>query len=564
MCPAGDAGVVLGQRIAILAGEGAGRGGWYGSCRVGGVQKRFYMRRASGPFERGLLAWGLSVWGLSVWGLSVWSFAAASEVGSAQWQWRLRGQGAQSGWEALRLYQRLTVNDMDRWSLAVLTEKDPGESSWRDLAAFYAAVAAPGGGWRFTLGDLHPSFGQGLVWGRASAFGAGRAPRQRRDSARLGRRAALESGGVRGAALQARVGRWRLVGLAGYGRWDGRLDGGVVRYLRFDGLHATPGQRRGRGVLAARVGGVRLAYDAGPWLAGATWSGLRFSRRLETGGGALDFAGRRQGVGGIDARWRRGRMAFYGEAAFDARRGYGATLGGRWSRRGGSVGVQARRYTKGFYAFFAGGPGAGTNEEGAAFEYRRRRGARHWRVYAAAHRRLRPLARSGSLRARAEWGATWRLQARPLSHELEGRQSLRLLRGARQRGLLLRWTGQWRAGKGQAALRAAARRVLHGGAAHGGGLLSGRVAWGGRSVRLGGHLSAFAVSSYAGRLYEHEPDAPGGFGVAALYGRGWRLALSGRLRLKSVAATVGWRYERAGRGVSRRWGLQVDTGKRID
>ena len=98
-----------------------------------------------------------------------------------------------------------------------------------------------------------------------------------------------------------------------------------------------------------------------------------------------------------------------------------------------------------------------------------------------------------------------------------------------------------------------------GAAAEEGVLLSGRVAWGGAAARWGAHLSVFAVSSHAGRLYEYEPDVPGGFGVAAFYGRGWRLALSGRLRLRGTVALLGGRYERNRRGASWRWGVQVDT-----
>ena len=510
-----------------------------------------------------------------------------ADLSASGWSGRWRLQGREPGYRQARVYQRLEWEAPGGPSLYALAEKDPGERSWRDFASAHASAELAG--FEAVAGDLRPGFAQGLVFSRHGRRGGAAMPGPRRDTGATGYRSSAENHSVRGLSLRRRRPGFEAAVLAGFIRFDARVDdSGRVTSLPQSGYHVSPAERRNADRLGGQAGVLRLRRDRGRLSFGTTLLKLRFSRLVDLrrpGRVEYAFHGRGQSTAGLDLTWRARRFKGFCEVALQDRGRLGWVGGLRLSSRRLTAGVLLRAYDPGYHAFFGGAPGAGgmKNERGVLAVIGHRRTGLSF--YGDRYRRPQrtyfyPMPGEHTL-----FGAEWRLAR--LVKPLRGRGPEGLSRAlagvaAWNPKLSLRQRGKpvWKQGE---AATARSRKVRFDLQRKGEGRLrmirlrleTGRVRTGARTdraanasvvarLRLGalrcsGHLSRFRVDSWDARIYEFEYDLPGAVSIRALNGEGWRAY--GLLELARGPASASFRYRferRRGRGNGHLAGLQLD------
>ena len=292
-----------------------------------------------------------------------------------------------------RSYTRLRARYRQHVSLAVVGEKDPGETwEWRpdrrqygyDFLAGHVAVQDFGRLKRLVLGNYQVAVGQGLVLSRGLGFGKGAEAVGTVKMPELGvtpfasvNEAVSERGIATTVALSP---QYELTGF--YSR-QGR-DASVqardtltqealeASALQLGGLHRTPTERSNRRAVVETFYGGRLAYRQATLRLGVTHYMQRFSAPI---GAALntynqfDLRGDRNYVSGLDFDWVVRNFNFFGEVARSRSGGMGAVLGLMGSlAHQADIAVVFRRFDRDFHSpkayVFAERPVAAQNETG--------------------------------------------------------------------------------------------------------------------------------------------------------------------------------------------------------
>ncbi|MDX1545950.1 MAG: helix-hairpin-helix domain-containing protein [Rhodothermales bacterium] len=229
-----------------------------------------------------------------------------------------------------RLYTRIRIR-RGRIRLGLALDKDAGESlRWDpstrafgfDHVAGFAALEGIGRLDRLVVGDFNTLFGQGVLFWRSSALGKSRESVRavvRSGTGVRGQASAEEDRYLRGLGATLRVaGPLRATFFVSQRRLDGRLradpSGGAdppsqTATLARGGLHRTPGEIAGRGVVTERLTGGALTMSAGSVTAGLSGFHSRYAPPLAAGEAA-------------DARYRLAGASTSGGSAFG-----GAVLG---------------------------------------------------------------------------------------------------------------------------------------------------------------------------------------------------------------------------------------------
>ncbi len=222
----------------------------------------------------------------------------------------------------LRLQQRFRLAVGARFEAAVLTEKDPGETSIADHVAGFAAVKDLGPIRRMVLGDFAITAGQGLVFWQAFGLAkGGEAVRVSRTPDLLSPySSATEGFGARGAAVHLGAEALDAVIFYSLRKRDASIDAatGTAGAFSIDGLHRSESEQARRGSVDERMFGGhitgRIQAAGGILELGLSGQAARYTVPSDPRT-PFGFRGDAAWALGANAGWTGERVSLFGEAA---------------------------------------------------------------------------------------------------------------------------------------------------------------------------------------------------------------------------------------------------------
>lgn len=216
----------------------------------------------------------------------------------------------------------------DKLQAGFVAEKDPGEPFLRkeypmgyDHYGFHLIVRDLGRLKTLAVGDYRLSFGQGLIlnndfslsksWGTNAIIRHTQEPKRHFSSA--------ESGYFRGAAALFEVGRLTVTPFYSNKRFDANLsDDGTITSFKTDGYHRTPLEIEKKSNAYEQVAGININYRNGQFQIGA--SGLyhiysQIYSPVVREYNYYSFRGRSHGNASVDYSYRFNRLTVAGETA---------------------------------------------------------------------------------------------------------------------------------------------------------------------------------------------------------------------------------------------------------
>ena len=254
---------------------------------------------------------------------------------------------------AERIYSRLRLRSQDHLQLHLTLDKDPGEPfRWHpasstygfDHVAGHVALRDLGSLRQLVLGDFAAEFGQGLTFGRSSAFGKGRDPigppvRSNRGVVPYG--STEENQFLRGVATT--LAPFPGVAVSAFGSHrsldatvetpETGADGAAERVVTarpLSGLHRTPSEIARKHTLQETLMGGALELSRDRWRLGLTGYHTRFSLPHVTNGAPRNryrFTGRQATMGSLYGNVLANDWHLFGEVARGAQGGW-AGVGG--------------------------------------------------------------------------------------------------------------------------------------------------------------------------------------------------------------------------------------------
>lgn len=275
-----------------------------------------------------------------------------------------------------KIYTRGDVTVSDRLTIHIVTEKDPGEISFNDHAAYSLCIR------RFhmldsiLLGHFRAGFGQGLVLGDYSGSYTGASIPRSLKKKKQGLQvytSTFEACPFFGGACAGTVGALSFSLFGSQATMDATLnDDGTVSSIYESGLHRTENERSKRNLLEEKIYGGRLSCDVEhAACVGVTVYHSRYNRAFDPRDverKRYTFRGRKNGVGGLDVDvcWR--RLNVYGEMAKTFGAGQGMLMGAVIDFGPIEIDALVRTYAEDFYNFhndaFAVDPEETRNESG--------------------------------------------------------------------------------------------------------------------------------------------------------------------------------------------------------
>ena len=250
--------------------------------------------------------------------------------------------------------------------IGLLTEKDPGEKSYADFTTGHLYATLPSLSTRVVLGDFVVESGQGLVFWKPGGLSKGSEATAKVARSGSGIRPSFSSDQswfFRGAALDCSIGSFNLAAFSSSKSIDADVDSfGVVRRLDVTGLHTTNAQLEKKNQLKERAVGAKIGLHAADGLEiGASVYRSVFSKRVILSG-PFGFDGTENSGVGIDASYIQSDLSVFGEVAQDYKRIRAGVFGTLLKlHRTASMAILLRSYPVGFRTFH----GSGFSENGA-------------------------------------------------------------------------------------------------------------------------------------------------------------------------------------------------------
>ena len=451
-----------------------------------------------------------------------------------------------------KLYQRLRGTVGERFSFAVVLEKDAGEKRIDDLMVGYGCYSTADGRTRITAGDMVLEAGQGLVFWSPYRIQKGYdavAPGKQRSRGLRPFSSVSENSAFRGVGVSAELGPWQVDALLSRTLRDATIRDDSVSTLLTSGYHRTPSEIDRRDNLTEQLGGLNVSWSPRPAARfgfGVQRSG--YDTPIRAGDDYYGFSGSSNTVigGHYDVAFR--DLDLFGEIARSESGGL-AMISGCWIERDVvDLVFSWRHYQEDFHNFHGSAfseTGSLNNERGLYLGLawkmsRQTRLSFYFDRFKHPWIRARvPLPSSGwetlvmaehrfSSRAKGLVRARMKVKERAMNAETAAGLPYRRLTQERkfnlrlQADVKLRRSLQWRA-------RLEGNWVRYGGSSSAavtdslGTMIYSDLVWKPpRFFSLRGRLTWFDAPAYDFRLYQVEPDLPGVLRLKMLYGQGWR------------------------------------------
>ncbi len=163
-------------------------------------------------------------------------------------------------------YQRLQVESNDKFRLGLLTEKDPGESSFNDFYSFHFQIKNLGCVNKLIIGDYLLEFGQGLaMW---SPYGLSKSTDAvntigKKDRGIVPYTSSNENQFLRGVSAQLNFGNFQMIPFFSSHKVDASIDSitSFVISTPVDGMHRTQSELNRKNTLLEKTFGISLKYN---------------------------------------------------------------------------------------------------------------------------------------------------------------------------------------------------------------------------------------------------------------------------------------------------------------
>lgn len=217
----------------------------------------------------------------------------------------------------LKLYQRIELSNRGGIGAGALIEKDAGEPRLADFASGYAIISSDGPLQTVLLGDYIVEAGQGIALWRGYDYGKGAdvvKPAKRSGRGILPYRSSDESAFLRGAAAEARIGRYSASVFYSHHSLSASVDSsGAVSAMYTSGIFRTGAEESKRGNVTESLFGFRNSIGMGErGNAGMTFYRAGFSRPLRLSGESR-YSGEGYSLASVDYGFDLRPVVLFGE-----------------------------------------------------------------------------------------------------------------------------------------------------------------------------------------------------------------------------------------------------------
>lgn len=273
-----------------------------------------------------------------------------------------------------RQYLRYKFQKGNRFSVGLLTEKDPGEKSLVDHQVISVQWKNSGKVDHLIIGDYQVHWGQGLLVGSGFKLGKGAEPvlgtKRGAEGFRV-QQSVREYGGFRGAALQWRGGAWQAGAWLSRKRFDANRSDEKFSSVQTSGLHRTASEIEDANAVGESHIGSFVKYKRGMWHLGLGGCLTRYDAAFEKQDlpyNYFQFRGQTYGAGSISTVVYGRNYSAFAEVAYA--NSLAGALGLAYSAsKKWEVGIHLRHYPETFHSMYGSAFGENTLPQNEVGQY---------------------------------------------------------------------------------------------------------------------------------------------------------------------------------------------------
>ena len=281
-----------------------------------------------------------------------------------------------------KVYNRIRGSVSDMFSFGLLTEKDPGEKQYNDLATGYGQVYLSRFKSTLYFGNFLVEGGQGLVFWGPYQLNKGNNPVavvKKQGRGILPYTSVDENNSFSGVGLKTVFGAVECAGFYSYTCPDANVQNDSIYTLQKSGYHRYGNEIKNKDSIREKVTGGYVKWQRPGFHLGTHWQSDVFSDPFSRQTATSRMNGKGNIVGGVDYGLTAGQLHFYGEAAKSRNSGINYAQGALWNLNSIDLILSLRKYRNDFVNIHGRGFGENedlTNEQAVYFGWR-------WRVQPA-------------------------------------------------------------------------------------------------------------------------------------------------------------------------------------
>ncbi|MBN2413161.1 helix-hairpin-helix domain-containing protein [candidate division KSB1 bacterium] len=278
-----------------------------------------------------------------------------------------------------KIYNRVQGSVTDNFRFGLLTEKDPGEKHYNDLATGYGQIYLSRFKSTIYLGNYLVESGQGLVFWGPYQLNRGSNPVavvKKRARGLLPYTSVDENVSFTGAGIKTALGNIECGGFYSLSSLDANVEDDSIRSLQNTGYHRYGNEIKNKDRIKEKVLGGYMNWQKANFYLGTQWQTDLFGKQFagQTSGQPLNGTG--NVVGSVDFGLTTGEIHFFGEVAKSRYSAFNYIQGILWNLDDIDLILSLRKYHNNFVNFHGKGFGENedlTNEEAVYFGWK-------WRV----------------------------------------------------------------------------------------------------------------------------------------------------------------------------------------